>query len=167
MQTDISILRYTKVYQTTTQYYGQGDTMSTTYKRSLITMILFGLLFFYIVISFAIIGPEDYLSTRLNRVINSIIIVIAMLGFGLAMLVTNKKSNIVDERDMLIQKKATSTGMILTIMLLFLVSIYLFVKNEDLGTVYVSWMWVIAYGTFSFSYFITSMSMIVLFNREE
>ncbi len=141
--------------------------MNTTYKRSLITMILFGILFFYIVISFAVIGPEDYLSTRLNRVINSIVIILAMIGFGLSMLLTNKSSNIVDERDTLIQKKATSTGMMLTGMFVFLVTIFLFVKNENTGTVYVSWMWVIAYGTFSFSYFVTSTVMIVLYNKED
>ena len=141
--------------------------MTTTYKRSLITMILFGILFFYIVISFLVIGPEDYLSTRLNRVTNSIIIFLVILGFGLTMLITNKASNIVDERDTLIQKKATSTGMMLTGIFVFLITMYLFVQNEDLGTVNVSWMWVIAYGTFSFSYFVTSAVMIVLYNRED
>jgi hypothetical protein len=130
-------------------------------------MILFGILFFYIVISFLVIGPEDYLSTRLNRVTNSIIIFLVILGFGLTMLITNKASNIVDERDTLIQKKATSTGMMLTGIFVFLITMYLFVQNEDLGTVNVSWMWVIAYGTFSFSYFVTSAVMIVLYNRED
>lgn len=141
--------------------------MTTTYKRSLITMILFGILFFYIVISFSIIGPEDYLSTRLNRVVNSIIIFLVIFGFGLTMLITNKTSNIIDERDILIQKKATSRGMMLTGIFVFLITMYLFVQNEDLGTVNVSWMWVIAYGTFSFSYFVTSTAMIVLYNRED
>ena len=141
--------------------------MNTTYKRSLITMILSGILFFYIVISFSIIGPEDFLSTRLNRVINSIIIFLAMIGFGVSMLLTNKSSNIVDERDTLIQKKATSTGMMLTCIFVFIITMYLFVQNEDLGTVNVSWMWVIAYGTFSFSYFVTSTVMILLYNRED
>ena len=141
--------------------------MNTTYKRSLVTMILFGALFFYIVFSFAIIGPTDYLTTRLNRVINSIVILIAMLGFGFTLLVTNKSSNIIDERDILIQKKATSIGMMLTAIGIFLLTIFLFVKNEDIGFVNVSWMWVIAYGTFSFSYFITSTAMIVLYNKED
>jgi hypothetical protein len=130
-------------------------------------MILSGILFFYIVISFSIIGPEDFLSTRLNRVINSIIIFLAMIGFGVSMLLTNKSSNIVDERDTLIQKKATSTGMMLTCIFVFIITMYLFVQNEDLGTVNVSWMWVIAYGTFSFSYFVTSTVMILLYNRED
>ena len=141
--------------------------MNTTYKRSLVTMILFGILFFYIVLSFAIIGPDDYLSTRLNRVINSVVIAIVMLGFLYMILVTNKKSNIIDERDLVLQKKATSIGMMLTGILVFIITIFLYVQNEDLGTVNVSWMWVIAYGTFSFSYFITSASMIVLYNKDE
>ncbi len=141
--------------------------MNTTYKRSLVTMILFGILFFYIIFSFAIIGSDDYLSTRPNRVINSLVILIVMLGIDYTMLVTNKKSNFIDERDILLQKKATSVGMMLTGILVFLVTIILFIQNEDLGTVNVSWMWVIAYGTFSFSYFVTSTVMIILYNRDE
>ncbi len=141
--------------------------MTTTYKRSLVTMILFGILFFYIVISFAIIGPDDYLSTRLNRVINSIVILIVMLGYVYMVLATNKVSNIIDERDILLQKKATSVGMMLTAMFVFTITILLFVQNEDIGTVKVSWMWIIAYGTFSFSYFVTSTTMIVLYNKVE
>ncbi len=141
--------------------------MNTTYKGSLITMMLFGILFFYIVISFAIIGPDDYLSTRLNRVVNSLVILIVMLGFGYMILVTNKKSNIIDERDILLQKKATSVGLMLTGIIVFLITIFLFIENEDIGYVNVSWMWVIAYGTFSFSYFVTSTAMVVLYNRDE
>ena len=82
------------------------------------------------------------------------------------LLLTNKKSNIVDERDMLNQKKATSVGMMFTGILVFLITIFLYIQNEDIGTVNVSWMWVIAYGTFSFSYFVTSTTMIVLYNKE-
>ena len=104
--------------------------MNTTYKRSLVTMILFGILFFYIVLSFAIIGPADYLSTRLNRVANSVVIVIVMLGFLYMILVTNKKSNIIDERDLLLQKRATSIGMMLTGIFVFLITIILYIQNE-------------------------------------
>ena len=57
--------------------------------------------------------------------------------------------------------------MMLTAIGIFLLTIFLFVKNEDIGFVNVSWMWVIAYGTFSFSYFITSTAMIVLYNKED
>lgn len=141
--------------------------MNIGYKRSLVTMILFGILFVYICLSFAIIGPEDYLSTRLNRIVNSVLIAVVIIGFGFMMLVTNKKSNVVDERDLILQKRATSIGMMLTGILVFLVAIFLYVKNESLGVVDVSWMWVIAYGTFSFSYFVTSTAMIVLYNLDE
>jgi len=141
--------------------------MNTTYKRSLITMILFGILFFYIVISFAIIGPEEYLTTTINTAINAIVVGMVMIGFGITMLITNKKSKVIDERDLIIQKKATSIGMMLTAMFVFIISMFIFVSNESTGLVYVSWMWVIAYGTFAFSYFITSTIMIVLFNKDE
>ena len=59
-------------------------------------------------------------------------ILIVMLGFGLMMIFTNKKSNIVDERDILNQKKATSVGMMLTGILVFLITIFLFIQNEDI-----------------------------------
>lgn len=136
--------------------------MNVSYKRSIITCIIFGLLFLYLVLLFSIVGPSDFLNNKVYTVISSIIIALSMIAFGLSILFTNKKSNIVDERDDYIQKRASTVGLLVSLMYVFLLSIVLFVVNRDAGSIDVSWLWFIAYSTFAFGYFFTSLVHVYL-----
>ena len=131
--------------------------MNISYKRSIITCVIFGILFIYLITVFGIIGPDKFLDSKIHMVITSVVIAIAMISFVLVILFTNKKSNIVDERDDYIQKKASSIGLLISLMYVFLLSIILFVINRNSGVIHVSWLWFIAYSTFAFGYFFTSL----------
>jgi len=141
--------------------------MNVNYKRSLITTILFGILFFYLIIHFAIIGPLEFQSTRLHMVISAAAILVVMVGFVIMLLLTHKKNRVFDERDQLIQKQASMVGLMLTSMFVFIFSIALFVINRDRGVIEVSWFWLIAYMTFAFAYFITSLITVYLYKVDE
>lgn len=141
--------------------------MNTMYKRSFFTMVLFGILFIYICLSFAIIGPENYLNSKNFILIHSIIIGLVLIGFVIMLIKTKNGKSITDERDILLQKQATVSGMILTSIFVFVIAIILYETNRENGYVNVSWLWVIAYGTFSFSYFVTSAVLIYLYKKNE
>ena len=141
--------------------------MNVNYKRSVVTCILFGILFFYLVTHFAVIGPIDFLIDKIHMVISAIVILLTMVGFGIMLLLTQKKENIFDERDQLIQKQSSMIGLMLTSMFVFIFSIVLFVANRGRGVIEVSWVWLIAYLTFSFAYFITSLISVYLYQRDE
>jgi hypothetical protein len=89
-----------------------------------------------------------------------------MVGYSVMLLFTNRKDKLVDERDYSVQKRSYGTGLILSLMYVFLISIILFMVNRDAGTINVSWLWFIAYSTFAFSYFITSFVILYYYNRD-
>ena len=139
--------------------------MNVTYKRSIATTLIFGTLLIYLIVFFAIIGPEDFLSAKWYLAVTSAVVFIALMGFALMLLITNKKDNIVDERDNLIQKQASSSGLTLSLIYVFALSFALFMFYRDEGTINVSWAWFIAYSTFAFGYFSTSMAHVYLFYK--
>ena len=141
--------------------------MNVNYKRSSITCIVFGILFFYLIIHFAVIGPLEFQSERIHMVIAAAVIIVAMASFAIMLLLTNKKDKVFDERDSLIQKQSSMIGLMLTGIFVFLFSIILFINYQDRGVLEVSWLWLIAYTTFSFSYFITSLISVYLYIRDE
>ena len=141
--------------------------MNVNYKRSLITTILYGILFFYLIIHFAIIGPLEFQSTRIHMFISAAVILAVMIGFAITLLMTQKKDKVFDERDQLIQKQASMIGLMLTSMFVFIFSLALFVINRDRGVVEVSWFWLVAYMTFAFTYFMTSLITVYLYKVDE
>ena len=141
--------------------------MNVNYKRSIVTSILFGTLFFYLLAHFTIIGPLKFQTERIHMVIAAIVIMGAMVGFAIMLLLTKKKDKVFDERDQLIQKQASMIGLMLTSMFVFVFTIVLYVLNKDRGTIEVSWMWLIAYSTFSFAYFITSLLTVYFYKVDE
>ena len=141
--------------------------MNVNYKRSLVTLILFGILFFYLIIHFALIGPLEFQSNRIHMVISAAVILAAMIGLAIMLLLTNKKDKVFDERDQLIQKQASMIGLMLTSMFVFIFAIALFVINRDRGVIEVSWFWLIAYLTFAFAYFITNLLTVYLYKVDE
>ena len=140
--------------------------MNTSFKRSLTTCIIFGILFVFLTLYFIIVGADSFLSNKIHFVINSVILAIAMVGYSVMLLFTNRKDKLVDERDYSVQKRSYGTGLILSLMYVFLISIILFMVNRDAGTINVSWLWFIAYSTFAFSYFITSFVILYYYNRD-
>lgn len=141
--------------------------MNVNYKRSLVTCVLFGILFFYLIVHFALIGPLAFQEDRIHMVISASIILVTMSGFAIMLLLTQKKEKVFDERDQLIQKQASMVGLMLTSMFVFIFSIAVFVINRDRGIIEVSWFWLIAYLTFAFAYFITSLLTVYLYIVDE
>jgi hypothetical protein len=144
----------------------RGGYMNVSYTRSVATSIIFGILFAFLVIFFAFIGPEDFLTRKLFIGVNAIVIFTAMLSFAIMLLLTNKKSNVIDERDYLIQKKSSTIGLVISLIYVFLLSIILFNIYRDEGSMNVSWAWFIAYSTFSFGYFITALIHVYFYKCE-
>ncbi len=141
--------------------------MNVSYKRSLFTAIMFGVFFLFIVIYFIIVGPAAFLESKIHFIINAIAILITMSSFAIMLLLTNKRKNIVDERDRNIQIKASSTGLMLTSMYVFILSIVLFIIHRSDGFINVTWMWFVAYSTFAFAYFTTSLLNVYFYLYEE
>ena len=141
--------------------------MNINYKRSIITTILFGILFFYLLFHFVIVGPLVFQSERIHMVISASVILAVMIGFFIMLLLTQKKDKIFDERDQLIQRQASMTGLMLTSMFVFIFSIALYVINKDRGVIEVSWVWLIAYMTFAFAYFMTGLITVYLYKVDE
>ncbi len=141
--------------------------MNVNYKRSLVTCILFGILFFYLIGHFAIVGAVEFQAERIHMVISAIVILMTMVGFGIMLLMTQKKEKVFDERDQFIQKQASMTGLLLTSMFVFVFSIVLYISYEDRGVIEVAWVWLIAYLTFSFAYFITGLITVYLYKVDE
>lgn len=140
--------------------------MNITLKRAWITTGIFGSLFLFLVVYFLIIGGENFLDKQVHIVLCSLLVAIALISFGALMFFTNKKSNIVDERDYTIQRKASSVGLVLSLMYVFLVSMVMFVIYEADLYLPVGWLWFIAYSTLSFGYFITSLVHILYYYKE-
>ena len=137
--------------------------MNLNIKKSLAVSVMFGFVFFFLIIYFAVVGPLEFQSGSIHIIISSIIILIAMLGLGIFLFIIRKEKLLFDERDQLIQKQASMLGLSLTSMFVFLLSIIIFVVNRDRGVVEVSWFWLVGYTTFSFSYFITSIITLYLY----
>lgn len=139
--------------------------MTVSYKRSLITCIIFGLLFSFLTIYFIFVGPQAFLNNKIHFVVTSVLVAITMAGYACMLLITNKEDYVIDERDAYVQRKSFGIGLILSLLYVFLISIILFIGNRNLGTVNVAWLWFIAYSTFAFSYFITSLVILFYYNR--
>jgi membrane-bound ClpP family serine protease len=58
-------------------------------------------------------------------------------------------------------------GLMLTSMFVFIFSIALYVINKDRGVIEVSWVWLIAYMTFAFAYFMTGLITVYLYKVDE
>ena len=141
--------------------------MNVNYKRSLITCALFGVLFFYLIFHFGLVGPKEFQDNSIHMFISAAAILATMIGFFIMLLLTQKKDKLFDERDQLIQKQASMIGLMLTSMFVFIFSIVLFVNYRDRGVLEVSWVWLIAYLTFAFAYFITSLLTVYLYKVDE
>jgi hypothetical protein len=140
--------------------------MTITHKRALVTSILFGSLFVFLLVYFIIIGAESFTQEKIHFAITSSLIALAMIGYVILLASTNKKDNIIDERDNYVLKKSYGVGLVLSLMYVFLISIILFITNRNLGVINVSWLWFIGYSTFAFSYFITSFIILYYYNKE-
>jgi len=141
--------------------------VNTNYKRSIATCFIFGSLFFFLILYFMIIGPVEFQNGSVHVAISSVVIFIAMTGFVIMRLLTNRKELLFDERDQLIQKQASMIGLSITAMFVFVFSIALFSAYRNLGVIEVSWLWLIAYSTFAFTYFITSLITVYLYKTNE
>ena len=79
---------------------------------------------------------------------------------------TNKSEFIVDERDHQIQSRSAMIGLLITTMFVFLFSVGLFIGYEEVGSVPVSWMWLLAYLTFAVAYFSTSSVIVLMYWKD-
>ena len=141
--------------------------MNITAKRSLFTTIIFGVLYSFLLIYFMIVGADEFIARKVHQVVSASVFMICFLSFLVMLLLTNKKTNIVDERDTSIQRRANSAGLLMSLVYVFLVSITLFVIYRNDLMISVSWMWFIAYTTFAFGYFITSAITLFLHIKED
>ena len=139
--------------------------MNITQKRAVFTTTIFGIYFLFLLLFFLIVTPERFLIGHTYILISAIFFFIALIFFAGMMITTNKKDNIIDERDLFIQQKASSTGLISTLIYVFILSIILYLVYESISVLPVSWVWFIAYSTFSFSYFITSLSHLYYYHK--
>lgn len=141
--------------------------MNITYKRAVITSLLFGVDFVLIFVLFFTVGLYGIKNFSYFLVSASILITITYVSYGFIVVSTNKKENVVDERDYHIMHKASTSAIILTLLYIFLFTIILFITNENEGNVNVYWLWLIAYSTFNFGYFIMSLLIVILYKKDK
>ena len=139
--------------------------MNVQYKRARITMILFGAMLLFLVVDYAIVGTTRFMN-RGNFLLTSFLVSIVFIVFFVNMYRTEKTKEIVDERDKEFQSKAVNISLIITLMFVFLFCMSLFVVYKDAGVLPVSWIWLLAYLTFSFAYFLTSTIIVVQYWRD-
>ena len=140
--------------------------MSINYKRAKITTILFGFMFFGLLLDFGLVGPSNFVSNKINYAIVSIAIGLLFVFYAIMLLVTQLKKNIIDERDLLIQKQAGLTSLMLVALYVFFVGFALFLTYRNATSIPASWFWFISYSTFAFTYFITSFLIVYLYIRD-
>lgn len=139
--------------------------MNIEQKRSVFTMILFFVLYLFIVIDFAVLGPQSFLS-RPNVFVAAGMIIAVMIMFFVMLYQTKSTTKIIDERDQWIQKKASTTALTLTTIYVFLLTILLYIFYEQSGVVPVSWLWFVAYSTYAFAFFSTSSVSVLLYLKD-
>lgn len=140
--------------------------MNINQQRAKVTAIMFGCLFLVQAIYFIIVTPSGFLSNSIHYLINAIIFFVCIVSFSIYMKNTNKKENLIDERDLSIQKKSFGASLMITLVYVFLLCIILFTANNDFNFIPVSWLWFIAYSTFAFAYFVTSAIILFYYNKE-
>jgi hypothetical protein len=139
--------------------------MNVSMKKSQWTMMIFGLFFLFLVAYFLIVGSEAFLSAKIHQVICASVFILSFLAFLMMQLYMRKQSTIIDERDLMIQKQASVSGMLITLIYVFLLSMILFLIYRDDLYLSVSWMWFMAYSTFGFSWFVTSAIHVYLYHQ--
>ena len=68
----------------------------------------------------------------------------------------------IDERDKMIERRATEITAMLTLLTVFLVSIWLYDSNLEAGSVPVGWLFIMAYGTIVWVSFLHPVARLVL-----
>lgn len=71
-----------------------------------------------------------------------------------------------DERDMMIQSKALSTGFIILVIYIFIISIGLYTKYEAEGFMPIGWVWLIAYSTIVVANLSVGISSLIRYRKQ-
>jgi hypothetical protein len=120
---------------------------------------LFGLLFAVLLVDVLMVGIDGLLE-RGNMVFLAVSIVATMGGYYGVSYVLRRNQPIVDERDRTIQGYANGVALAALTMVLFLVSILLFLVYESQGSVPVAWLWLMAYGSIDLAHLIGHITIL-------
>jgi uncharacterized membrane protein YidH (DUF202 family) len=139
--------------------------MNLQWKRASYTLLLFGILFLFLVVDLIVIGIDNYLN-RGHFLLVAAMILVTMIVYFFMLYQTKNSDHLIDERDNVIQQKATSVALMITVMFVFLVSIGLFLVYENDGSLPVAWLWIQAYLTYTMAYTSSSFITVVLYRRD-
>jgi uncharacterized membrane protein len=139
--------------------------MTQLRKRAILNLIIWGIvLAVFISVFFTKGGPDTYTLDKTRRLITALIVAWGYVMYLTINLVTRKKKSdrtVKDERDNEIQKQASYVTFFLIMIYVFIISIILWEGYHDRGAVPVGWMWFLAYSVVCFSFFISSLSIIL------
>lgn len=78
---------------------------------------------------------------------------------------SKKHGFIRDERDHYMQRKAGSAGFIITVLYIFILSISLYIKYENIGIMPIGWVWFIAYSTIAAANLSTGICSLIYYGK--
>lgn len=124
--------------------------MSKLVKTTVIHVVVWSIAAIGMVIIFTL--PRTITDWGDNRLATVLLAVLIAAGLGVDLFLriyqrSKKHGFMRDERDHYMQGKAVSAGFLITILYIFILSISLYIKYENLGTMPVGWVWFIAYST--------------------
>ena len=109
-------------------------------------------------------GPADYAEDGTRRALGGAFLAFGFFGTPLMQWWTRGRPGAVaaDERDQAIGRRATTGGMVVVMLYVFVLSIGLWERHEDSGCVPVGWMWFLAYSTAAVGYLTPAVVSLLL-----
>jgi hypothetical protein len=111
-------------------------------------------------------GPATYADDPPRRLVGAIFLAAGIFGNPLMRFLTRSKPGAArvfqDERDEKLGAKATSFGLVVVAMGVFLANIALWDGYEEAGSVPVGWMWILAYGTLILTHLVPALAFLAL-----
>lgn len=119
-------------------------------------LILFSILFFQGE------GPTEWGMDPSRRFLSALCLAAGYIGFYVIQWRTRRNKQ--DEREVLINLKASQVGMVVVLIYVFLFCISLYTYYEKVSVMPSSWLWFLAYSTVSLAY-IANSAFYLLFDR--
>jgi len=114
-------------------------------------------------------GPEDFAGDSIRILVVALSVGFGFLGYVLMLNLTRKKTSSEtmhqDERDQEIARRANGAALVLVLAFIFILSMILFIRFQDLGVLPVGWLWFLAYFTGCFGYIVHAASTLFLYKE--
>jgi len=123
--------------------------MTQPQRRSFWTLIIWGIVALaFLMLFFAAGGPNSWALDGWRPQFTAAVFLLGFVAFWIVLYSTRNTPGGQDERDALVQAKASSTALVVVVTYVFLTSVSLYAAYESHNSVPAGWLWFIAYTTF-------------------